>query len=244
MNIVEAPAATPHAYGLFSALTFRSTGDRWDTGVGWQMTSLPQPGVVGGDICQPVEVSGGKVSRDTVTADPFWVYASAECGGLMADRDVAVQALAAAEQVGVEEQVAKSLAGQPPSLTAGWGEVLGQAELDMVQKTGGIGVLHMSRALSYAGLAKGYLVTSGQRLQTALGTPVVAGVGYHSELGNTVVATSGIVAYRSDLVVLDDVMDLANNNRTDMAQRGYLIGFTVAGRWGVTTNPTSPAQGD
>ncbi|HEY1319088.1 MAG TPA: hypothetical protein VGF32_02525, partial [Streptosporangiaceae bacterium] len=108
---------------------------------------------------------------------------------------------------------------------------------------GSLGVIHLTRgaALQAAGLQ--LLTTSGGRLVTAIGTPVVAGAGYDGSGPEGSPApgageswgyvSPALFGYRGDVFYPDSAaggtFDRAHNVLTTLAERPYLIGFDPCG---------------
>jgi hypothetical protein len=112
---------------------------------------------------------------------------------------------------------------------------LGELETYIGDTYGSLGVMHMSRRNALMLLHNGTLVVSGSRLSTALGTPVVAGSGYTSDVMK---ASPAIFGYRSEIFTSSDVrgdlLDKSQNNLYGIAERTYLLGFDPTGVAAVT----------
>lgn len=119
---------------------------------------------------------------------------------------------------------------------------LGALEQYIATNYGNLGVIHMTRAAALVGLGRDLLTSSGGRLYTALGTPVVAGGGYPgtgpageaAAAGTTwLYGSPALFGYRSEVFDSSsrpgDLFDRAQNNLYAVAERTYLLGFDPCG---------------
>jgi hypothetical protein len=114
---------------------------------------------------------------------------------------------------------------------------LGLLEAIIGQQYGALGVIHLPRAVALQALGEHLLETKGGRLQTMLGTPVVAGAGYPGSGpdGSSIpgkpwiYASAALFGYRSDVFTSSnragDLLDRASNDLYAVAERTYLLGF-------------------
>jgi len=244
-HLVEAPAAVPYRFGLFSQVTPRTTdiggggaGDHWRLGVQWVSQA-----------CADAKVTASYCIDEDRTAltpddycnvakyDPFTVYAynNDDVPGYSMNEDEAnaISRLTNGEQEAAEEHLwdlATSAIGLDlVDLTAyplWYG--LGYIEQALAEAYGGQGVIHLSRLT--ATMLADQLRIEGGRLFTLLGTPVVAGGGY-DKIGSTtpndglIYGTGPLVMYRSEIDTRQRAMDKATNQASIIAQRDYVIGW-------------------
>ena len=237
-QLVEAPAAIPLRYGLFSVAEPRLTTDEhWRLGVQWQTQA-----------CSPAKATTGYCIDDEVSPltpddfcrvmqfEPFTVYAYDNdeiIGASLAEHEAhAVARLTNGEQYAAESQLwsiigtnaapATDLSGAPT------GVVLGYIEQMLANNYFGQGVIHMDRFT--ATLLWEYLDVSGSRLQTRLGTPVIAGGGYGSMPNPPIdefyiYGTGPVVVYRGDVDTRQMAIAKETNQVSYIAQRDYVVGY-------------------
>lgn len=244
-HLVEAPAAVPYRFGLFSQVAPRvadtqgiSSDDHWRLGVRWVSQA-----------CALAKTTTGKCIDDGVQPltpddfcsvsefDPFTVYAFNDgqvVGFSLAEaRQNAVDRLTNGEQTAAETHLwnlmTTAVTGNITDLTAH--EVLyglGYVEQTLAEKYGGQGVIHMSRLA--ATLLSHDLHTEGGRLFTVMGTPVIAGGGYDA-LGEGVPSTGLIFGtgplalYRGDVDTNENAVNRDINHVSIVAQRDYVLGW-------------------
>ncbi|HEY9291108.1 MAG TPA: hypothetical protein VIP98_07505 [Microlunatus sp.] len=242
---------TPAPFGLFSAVTFRETVDpHWQAGgIEWEHLPCRQLGLIGQPDCWSDSTGTRGLPKDFSdsgpdgsTADPFTVFAPWECSPVGYSpkdaRQHATSLLLAGEQYTVERAL---WAGDPaePSLTNAvpvTGEVLspldGLAILEAAYagQVGSVGVIHCSRWAATILVKQADLVSTGDRLVTALGTPVIAGSGYGlDDHHGRLVMTPPLFIYRSETFTSSnregDLLDRATNDLYAIAERTYLIGW-------------------
>lgn len=193
------------------------------------------------DICSP----GSKSFQSPSVIDGFQfsVYTGFQCKSVGLDWDEVSAAVSrvsdARESIAVEAQFMASDAFQGATdLTPAGGATpeqgLALLEADMAAKYG-VGVIHMPRAVAaillFAG--KGALVLDGNKLVTALGTPVAAGGGY--DLDNTgpggdtpdagdywMWATGLVQLAASPWTVPGPQINKSTNDMTVLAERSYI----------------------
>lgn len=190
-------------------------------------------------------------------ASPFTVYGHFSCspvGWTPAEaQDFAGRHLLAREEARVERALWTGDLGNVPALqgagttdvsvaAAKLEESVGLLENYLATNYGSQGVIHMTRQAALVGLGLSVLTTSGGRLLTALGTPVVAGAGYPGTgpVGQVaaastswVYATPALFGYRSEVFTSSnrpgDLLDRATNDLYAVAERSYLLGFDPCG---------------
>lgn len=244
-HMVEAPAAVPYRFGLFSQVTPRTSElagngieDHWRLGVQWVSQACAEAKPTTGP-CINDEVS--PLSPDdycyVAKFDPFTVYAynNDDVVGFTMTEDEAnaVARLTNGEQEAAEEHVwnlATSAIGiDLVDLTAfplWYG--LGYIEQALAETYGGQGVIHMSRLT--ATMLADQLRIEGGRMFTLLGTPVVAGGGY-DKIGATtpteglIYGTGPLVMYRSEIDTRQRAIKKDTNQASIIAQRDYVIGW-------------------
>lgn len=123
---------------------------------------------------------------------------------------------------------------------------LGLLEAALAESYGSIGVIHMSRLAGSVATSRQVVQTTGGRLTSHLGTPIVAGAGYPGTgptgqvpTGNTtwMYATPALFGYRSEVFRSSnrpgDLFDRARNDLYAVAERSYLLGFDPCGVFAV-----------
>lgn len=247
--IFDAPAVPSQGYGLYNAATLIDTGEvpreltagvdiypfNCDTGFG---TFSP-------DICDdsPEKAPG---ERGAIThADPMIVWAAAECAP---DQSEATELARARQILTLQEPLAVESAFAARILTdagaaetaATFLEAVGLAEV-WLGELGYNGYIHASRKWAALGADHGLLVGSGGKLRTPLGNTWVFGGGYDSALGNSIVATGQVFAWRStpfERVVTtgSHVTPKYNNTVYALAERSVTVGYEC-GVHAVTITP-------
>lgn len=265
-TLVEAPPLQPLMHGLFSVVDFRS--GRFETGVTWEnrggddtIDGISAIEADYGDMVGiPKTLDGYDIPALDGEALPFTVYADWLLTPTSFSPDEAqakaAERLAKWEQHRVEQAFWTGDLKNTPNLTgansglaptiltelkASFGGGIAALENYIGSVLGQAGVLHMTRGLAIIGLEDGVLEVKNGRLQTELGTPVVAGAGYPgtkptgdaSTAISWVYATPPLVAYRSEVFTSSnragDLMDLPTNNLHAIAERTYLLGFDPVG---------------
>jgi len=270
-GLVAGAARIPLPFGLFSAFPLRSPeADRWESGVAWETITCGPAGGIGTPDCDDQTPTIGlpkeldRNSGDGGEASPFIVYGHWTCSpvGFTPERaqDLATTHLVTTEQTAVETALwtgnlgnVPNLAGangypEPTILAGGTGmsivDALAMLEDFVAGEYGSQGVIHMTRGLALTAAAAHLVeaVGNGTRLQTALGTPVVAGGGYPGT-GPTgaapgageswVYVSPPLFGYRSEIITSSarpgDLFDRGNNELTAIAERRYLLGFDPCG---------------
>ena len=260
--LVAGAARQALPYGLFSAVTFRPpTSDRWEAGtesetltcgqipgIGPWQCDIPRDETIG--LPKTLTTSEGELS----TADVFTVYGTFVCSpiGWTPERaqDRSAELLMIREENRVEQAFWSGDLGNTPNLVGtGVDQTantavpylvgLGLLEDYVAAQYGSLGVIHMTRGAAVHGLALGALVATGGRLNTALGTPVVAGGGYPGTgpgaLGAPAAGTAwlyvtpAIFGYRSEIFTSSsrpgDLLDREENDLYAVSERSYLLGF-------------------
>lgn len=254
-QLVEAPAVVPLPYGIFSVAEPRLTTDpHWRLGVQWQSQA-----------CSPTKITTGPCIDDEVAAlipddfcsvvqyEPFTVYAYNNDdipGHTLAEHEAnAVARLINGEQYGVESQfwgvtlgsvVPTDLSGAPA------GVVLGYIEQLLANNYFGQGVIHMDRIT--ATILWEYIDVSGGRLQTRLGTPIIAGGGYGSMADPPndefyIYGTGSVVIYRGDIDTRQNAVNKSTNQMSVIAQRDYVVGYDCGAVGVKFTVSESPSNG-
>lgn len=234
LAIVTSPDRAPVAFGLFSVLDFRNAG-RWINGVTWPGTTCGPASVyeVGcTDEALPVTRPDRELEWGTATAlSVEGTFACAPFGTTFAEiEDRAIEDLQRHEEAAVEQHLWAALAADEGA-TAVTGlnstpkGVLGALERHIALSYGAKGVIHIPRGLFpfFDGIE-----AKGNRLQTVLGTPVVAGSGYGDADDLRVYATPTMLAYRGEAQVIgspEQMFDRSRNLLTAVAQRDYLLGY-------------------
>lgn len=255
--VVDGPERSPLPYGLFSALTFRTEGEgRWQAGATYEVQSCEPAMGVPEYACDPT----GEDGRPTKDLDagpffeksrPFTVYGRFSCapvgytpeeGAGRAEADLLAKEerrveqalwtgdlfLPEAETVYLNGADAEAISDAAVSAEEG----VARAEAWLGDNLGGLGIMHISRYLATRLVHAGLVEVKGNRLQTKLGTQVVAGSGYSSET-DTIVTTGQMFAYRTSVFApmdaATDTFDTRRNLLQYVAERTYLIGFDTCG---------------
>lgn len=274
--VIDGPARVPTQFGLFSVVTPREPNDpHWQGGgVQWEVDSCEPVRGIGAVSCDPDTPTEGlpKDFSDSpfgslAEATPFTVYATYECspiGRPIAEaKQRATQRLQAREEQGVEKFFWTGSLGNEPNLTnadvdtLGTGlnmvTALGMLEQFAADTWGGPGVIHVPRIGATVLAQNGVIKTQGGQLQTALGSPVVAGTGYPNSDPAGVSAPNGtawavvtppLLVYRSEIFTSSsrdgDLLDRGSNDLYAIAERTYLVGFDTCGVAAVNFNVPQP----
>lgn len=245
-------------YGLFSQIQFRPAGElRWTdfNGVTWEtLDCAPASGVA--HLCVDPDEKVQTFAGDLGEGMAFTVYAMEVCSPIGRSFEDAQQRATAKllelEQTEVERAIWSGLYGAAPFLTdtsvdAGnndlgdfpLDEALAELEQGYSSSLGSLGVIHMSRGLALRYIGLDQVLRVSNRLETGVGTPVVAGAGYgHGDM----IATPPLFGYRSDVFApgSDEAarLDRSVNDRYAIAERSYFIGWDPC-TWTVTAT-TAP----
>lgn len=236
---VTGPPLVPYPNGLFSVVAATTPPvPHWTPGVWWQSVACGSQVGVTYAPCQvddPVPAKSVNVACDINTAQlAFTVYArSADSmgGRPVAERFAAARdTLLAGEQFAVESALWEALMDATPTAFAVVPTdpvtAIAIAEHLIAAQYGGTAVLHMDRFA--ATLANDVLRPDGARLRTLLGASVVAGGGYGETIAaveGSVIATGGLVVFRSEINDLGETYDQATNSVSAVVERSYVIGW-------------------
>lgn len=240
---VTAPPLVPYPFGLFSVAPAETPADEhWQAGVWWQSFG-----------CSPATVTYGPCTveddvlplADNVTcgykgADAFTVFAksTASAGGMTEAEKFgqARQLLIAGEQAAVEAALWGSLinavgVADGTAAADNLAEGVAMAEGLIAQAYGGTAVLHMSRYT--ATKAHEVLRVNGSRLQTMLGSDVVAGGGYlpaptTASQATIIFATGALKIVRGPIIDLGVHYDTEVNDISAVVERTYSVGWDCA----------------
>lgn len=199
--LVVGATRQPLPFGLFSHVTPRPAGDRWESGVTWETISCDPIGGLGSPDC--LDDGPGTVLGlpKTLTANggtdglatPFTVYGHFTCSPVgftpAVAQDRAASHLAVREEARVEQALwtgdlgnAPAFDTAPTDLTGATAVLvataLGLLEEHIASAYGSLGMIHLTRAAALAAIADDQVEVRANRLYTRLGTPVVAGAGY------------------------------------------------------------------
>ena len=249
--LVAPPARNEFSHGLFSVLVFREEADtRWQAGVQWQSASTAPiegigawAGLDGETLGLPKVIAAGPASGE---ASAFVVYGD-YLGNPVGISVEEIQArardhLTFFEQVRVEQALWTGDLGNVPNFSGANGfpapatataatitEAVVTAEQWIADTYGMEGVLHLARSTALQAVVDGVVEQRGGRLQTLLGTPVVAGAGYPA---GEVVASGAMFGYRSEVFYpsnrAGDLLDRGTNTLSAVAERTYLVGIDTA----------------
>lgn len=247
--VYNAPAVPSQGYGLYAAAALFDTGEvprelvagvdiypyNCDTGFGSYTPALC-------DNTPPDKAPGAR--GDLLHADPLVVWAATVCAPDQTEEEQlarARQIRTLQEPLIVESAFATRIladAGAPAAATSLMGAI---SELEVwLGEQGYNGYLHASRKWA---VEAGFLnAASGSAvLRTTLGNTWVFGGGYDSALGNTIVATGQLFAWRSapiEHVVTtgSHVTAAFNNSVYAMSERVVTVGYECAAH-AVTITP-------
>ncbi len=253
--VVGAPRI-PLPFGLFSVLAPREgSSDRWENGVKWETLTCEPLGRIGAPDCDPEDTVGMPknllpMDAENGEASPITVYGHHTCSPIgntwERAQELAQLHLTSREEAAVEQALWYGDLENTPNFAGANGYPalavtddfvvadawLAVARLEQViaEEYGSQGVMHMSREIAFRLVKSGAVKVNGTRLQTALGTPVVAGTGYGSE---KIVVTPALFGYRSAIETSTDrpydLLDRARNDLYAIAERTYLLGFDPCG---------------
>lgn len=241
--IIASPQRTPVPFGLFSVLTF-SNNERWENGATFEGATCGLLNRFGPLGCEDESVDGLPRTYDDrgITwgeAKAFSVYGTFQCapvGYSLGDaEDRAMADLVLHEEATVEDilwhghygvEALESVESIGPMSIV---DAVAELEHRGAREYGVQGVIHLPRSTAMRAMVAGVLKTSGQRLMTELGTPVVAGAGYGTVDGaDRIVLTPPMVGRRSEAYPLgeaENLFDRGQNLMTTVAERDYLIGY-------------------
>lgn len=259
---IAPPATDPHRFGLFSVANMPDPTDRWEFGVEWEPIAGERAHLRAHECVD--EYTADVVPRDgedSVEGIPFVVVGSYSCSSAARPLEEAEERarlhLSAGAERAVEYAIATGVMGNLPSFQGatdltdvpGTGDELGYAlgriESQLAQDLASVGTIHATRQLGSALGAGQYAWRQGQRLETLLGSYVVAGGGYDlANIGPAGEAPAAGSAWlygtgrptirQSEVYVQPDDSHFLNrddNLVTILAQRTYLVtweGPTVA----------------
>jgi hypothetical protein len=220
-------------------LSFREGDDHWRLGAAFDSASCAQASVWLDDCLWSNPTTDKVLQADCDFIghlDPFTVYVGSEqpvLGRLpAAARDFLVQQLERSEWPAVESQVMEMLSaaatevGPLPDLTV----ALGAVENEVAGLYGGEGVILVSRLTATLLTDRNLIQRAGSRLETMLGTPVIAAA-WDGEFTPgtppdqaTIVGSGALVGYRSPIEVVEAI-DRQINRYGSVAERTYAIGW-------------------
>jgi len=204
------------------------------------------------DEPQTVKVFDG--DNDWITALPFVVYATLQCGAAghtMAEQETKVRRrLANGEQTSAEAGMAAILASgavslTPPGITLS--DTVGELEQWLYginptdQNYGFVGCLHCSPRIATYAAEEDLLIQDGPLFRTAMGTVWSFGGGYPDD--GTVYISGQPMIWRSRDVYLPDssqTFDRTNNQWMLVAEREYAVAYDCLAakatyNWGIPT---------
>lgn len=248
-----APLVNPSPTGLYAATQWatESGPPRW-LGSGVQFRTRNYGGgdafgVWGADWC----AAPGDLTDDDVKTgdrpedpDPFTavtVWGFDKCDHRKVSRDEvnerAQQNLRLNEQTAVEKEVATDLLLRADSPDTAPDLVAAVSALESeLAKTSTVGVIHASAHFAAIAAANQLLVRSGSTLRTPLGHLWVFGGGYVDNLGETLVATSPVFGWRTDVAVREALKPEWNQYAV-IAERSIAIGVEAVVAAATVTPP-------
>lgn len=238
-QLVEAPAATPLPFGLFSVAEPRLVTDpHWRLGVKWISDACAPTGRTTGpciDLEVPPLDPNGVCSE--LKYEPFTIYSYNTddlVGYTLAEhREKTRQRLINGEQFGAEDALWEMIVASGPTVTdlstSELSVALGFVEAALAKVYFGQGVIHMSRLTAIA-LGSLNLKQVGGRLTTVTGTPVIVGGGYDianatPAVDSHIYGTGPVVMYRGEIDPIEDAIDKDINQASIVAQRDYVVGW-------------------
>lgn len=259
LQVVEEIPRQPLPFGLLSVLTPRPSGDgRWQNGVTWETLGCAPVSGIGDPNCEDPESTTGlpknfAPSGGVGEATPFLVYGSYKCSIAGHTEDYAMQRatehLIAREEARVEQAIWTGdldnggfAAGAEDAGAGSLKRAIARLEAWIATEYGSVGTIHMTREAALLGVDDGLLVVKGSVLQTALGTPVVAGAGYPgtgpagevpADTATYIYATPALGGYRSEpfpgVSGVGAGFDRDHNNIHAVAERTYVVGWDPCG---------------
>lgn len=262
--IIASPQRTPVPFGLFSVLTFsNAANERWENGATFEGATCGLLNGFGPLGCEDESVNGLPRTYDDRgilwgEAQAFSVYGTFQCApvgySLTDAEDRAVADLVLHEEATVEDILwhghhgVEALESVESIGSMSLVEAVAELEHRGAREYGAQGVIHMPRSTAMRAIAKGVLKTSGQRLTTELGTPVVAGAGYGTVDGTAndrIVITPPMVGRRSEAYPLgeaENLFDRGQNLMTTVAERDYLIGYDTCQPFAAEVTTYQPVE--
>jgi hypothetical protein len=264
---VEAQPRAGLPFGLFSVVTFRESEDgHVFNGVQWRamgcgpVSAVEDPGCTTFGV--PTEDEPDLIEKDFSSgslvdgrAEPFLTYATDLCGAsarqMQEGEENATAKLLAREEAQAEAAVWRRIALGAVDLTPASGplepgEALAALERWIGREYGSLGIIHGDRGA--VSLLDTRVASSGNRLATKVGTPVVAGAGYPGTgptepptdedpspapgaraTGETwLVASPAMWGYRGQ-VMASSALDKGRNDHYALAERPYVVAFDPCG---------------
>lgn len=243
---VEAPPVVPRPYGLFSVAAPQSPADpHWQVGVSWESWACLDPNTTTDACFQGTSPPAKEFEQcpHTQVVAPLTVYLGVKRSGGMGDAEASASgALTGAEEFAVERwlwgQMVAAAAPTAPGVGAAVHPnptVAALAAVESALGAGymGAGVIHMGRGVATA--LGDMLTVKGSQLQTAAGTPVVAGSGYNLDAltgGKVAIYGTGAIAVRRSTIDTSTAWDRQVNDELSVAERNYVVGWDcfVVGR--------------
>lgn len=236
---ISGPASVAYDHGLFSVVTAPNPDDpAWESfGVRWPYAGEEAEINVINDPCvdpdTPLpERSFNACLQQWANAMPFTLEFAGGGSGVGLDttpEQAARDALIQREQVKAEAVVWNMLSAQHEVPTAD--DVVDRiAALEQSISTdfGSSPVIHMGRSTAIKAAAQNLISVQGGQLRTVLGSRVVAGGGYDTEMTGVVAATTEVLMLRSEIQLNVGVYDTSINSNSILASRTYLFGWSAA----------------
>jgi len=250
---IAGPVRTPFPYGLISVIDFQSAphfsqGVQWETISGDPVSGIHDWFEACGDNLIGVP-KGFANLNDLGEATAFTVYGSYKCAAvgypISHAEEMAQEHLRIHEQAFIEHALWTGNMGNVPNFsdavsngsTKDRTPALADVEQYIVDHYGSLGVIHVPRADAVRFLFDGSMEVRDGRLQTKIGTPVVAGAGYPltspmtGASGHYLVGTGALIGERSEIFAPSaqrgDLLDRGHNDIYAIAERNYLIGYDM-----------------
>lgn len=226
---VEAPAVTPHPYGLFSVVTPQQPGDTdWQVGISFESWACIDPNVTRSSCIDGLADAPPKefdVCPNTQSVKPFTVYTGVKRTGQSAEvgREQANGILTNAEEYAVERQLWAAL-GTAVTESAALSPLGALALVEDALAVGymGTGIIHMTPGMATR-LGQN-LLRNGDHIETFAGTPVSVGHGYAATAPGAIYGTGGVAAMRGPVDYLE-AYALSVNDLLILAERTYVVAW-------------------
>lgn len=251
---VAPPGINGHRFGLFSVANMPDDSERWQLGVEYEPLEGRIADLRASEcVDEYMDTIVPPTVPDPVDGIPFVVVGGYNCKATSRPVEEAEErarlALIGGEERAVEEALMTAAVQNGPAfpgatLIAGGDAVSLTEAFSQFERLSGInyhsaGVIHMPRSLASFTGDLGLHQREGQRLETMLGTPVVAGAGYDSKnqsptgvepVGRErfIYLTQSVTVRRGEIWLSPDpesYIDKANNDYVILASRDYLVTF-------------------
>lgn len=219
--LVEAPTPARRIGGLLDVAEVRE-GMAWMDGndmfTSWNCNDMKTTDVCATDQT-PAKTFIGPV---VVDGTRFALYLGGQCKPLTEEVESNIdRVFDLRESRGIERafEVAVLGTGSDVGAATSAAAALGMMENALADQYAGVGTIHMSPLVATLLLQDALLTKDGNRFYTQLGTNVVVGSGYTSDV---MYGSGDVVIYRGPKVLVDSP-DMANNTVNVLAERAYVV---------------------